>query len=156
MQNKNHYQFVTFFHSCDQYSYRSKISCSSLTYFKFGELKLTFCALINSSYKVYFCCFLRMVTLQISDHDWSLVLKYWKDLQKHLNHPDDFKEHIHFLNRIIFQSHGQNTQIKTKNTIKTQKEKEKETKVDDLKEEEDDNDEVKIDSKLKTFIIEPV
>ena len=98
-----------------------------------------------------------MVTLQISDHDWSLVLKYWKELEKHLNHPDDFKEHIHFLNHIIFQSPGQNTQRKTKNTIKTEKEKEKEKKVDDLKQEEDDgDDEVKMDSKLKTFIVEPV
>ena len=99
-----------------------------------------------------------MVTLQISDHDWSVVLKYWKELEKHLNHPDDFKEHIDFLNRIIFQSPGQNTQIKTKNTIRTQKkkQKEREIKVDDSKEEEDDNDEGKIDSKLKTFIIEPV
>ena len=91
-----------------------------------------------------------MVILQISDHDWSLVLKYWKELEKHLNHPHDFKEHIDFLNRIIFDSAGQNR-------IKTEKEKEREKKVDDLKEEEDDNDdEVKIDSKLKTFIVEPV
>ena len=95
-----------------------------------------------------------MVTLQISDHDWSVVLKYWKELKKHLDHPDDFKEQIDFLNRIIFQSPGQNTQRKTKNTIKTEKEKEK--KVADLKEEEDDNDQVKIDSKLKTFVVEPV
>ena len=98
-----------------------------------------------------------MVTLQISDHDWSVVLKYWKELEKHLNHPHDFKEHIDFLNRIIFQSHGQNTQRKTKNTITTQNEKEKEKKVDDLKEEKDDgDDQMKIDSKLKTFIVEPV
>ena len=95
-----------------------------------------------------------MVTLQISDQDWYLVLKYWKELEKHLNHPDDIKEEIDFLNRIIFQSPGQNTQIKTKTRIKTEKEKEK--KVDDLKEEEDGDDEVKINSKLKTFVVEPV
>ena len=95
-----------------------------------------------------------MVTLQISDDDWSLVLKHLKELEKHLNHPDDFKQEIDFPNRIIFQSSEQNTRIKTKNTAKPEKEREK--KVDDLKEEEDDNDEMKIDSKLKTFIIEPV
>ena len=97
-----------------------------------------------------------MVTLQVSDNDWSLVLKYWKEVEKHLNHPDDFKEQIDFLNRIIFESAGQNT-AKTKNTIKTQKAKERERdkKVDDLKQDDDDDD-MKIDSKLKTFIVEPV
>ena len=90
-----------------------------------------------------------MVTLQVSDHDWSVVLKYWKEIEKHLSHPDDFKEEIDFLNRIIFQSPGQNTlDSKSSGTGKTKK-------VDDLKE-EDDDDEMKIDSKIKRFIVQPV
>ena len=119
-----------------------------------------------------------MVTVQLSDDDWSLVIKYWQDLQKHLNHPDDLKK-INFLNRIIFKStdvnisHSQTTagivtaddkdrtnisaisiakMSEIMNEIDNELEK-REKKLDDLKTVDDER---KIDSKIRTFIVEPV
>ena len=86
------------------------------------------------------CC--PMVTVQVNDHDWSLVLKYWRDLQEHLNQPGD-QDKIDFLNKIIFKSAGLN-RFDPKSSETT----EREIKTDD--------EEISIDSKLKTFIVEPV
>ena len=83
-----------------------------------------------------------MVTVQVSDHDWSLVLKYWRDLQEHLNQPGD-QEKIHFLNQSIFKSAGLN-RFDPKSSEKTERER----KTHD--------EEISIDSKLQTFIVEPV
>ena len=120
-----------------------------------------------------------MVTVQVSDHDWSLVLKYWRELEKHLNHPDD-REKIHFVNQIIFESASLNKLEKKEggllkevegtsnispisiekmsqimNEIDNELSKSKiEKKSEDLKDEEDD--EMKIDSKVKRFVVEPV
>ena len=126
-----------------------------------------------------------MARIQVSDHDWSIVVQYWKDLQKHLNQPDDLKK-IDFLNRVIFKSAGVNrlhsqssatvTTAKTAGVITDQKDRinissisietmseimneidndlsKREKKVDDSKAVDD---EIKIDSKIKTFIVEPV
>ena len=117
-----------------------------------------------------------MVTVQVSDSDWSLVLKYWQDLQKHLNQPDDLKK-IDFLDRSIFKSAGLNTaqsqssagvtdvkdkanmssiSISTMSEIMKEIDNElsqRENKVDDLK---TFDEEMKIDSKIKRFIVEPV
>ena len=96
--------------------------------------------------------------LEVSDCEWSTVLEYWKDLQKHLNDRDDDKKKIEFLNHVIFESAGlkkslhSQCSIKTTTTINKTKEAvvavyDKYTKFDD---------DIKIDSKMKTFIVEPV
>ena len=48
-----------------------------------------------------------MLNLQVSQSDWLLAKKYWVDLKKHLNHPDDSKK-FSFVNRVIFESSGLN------------------------------------------------
>ena len=117
--------------------------------------------------------FAMVVKVQVSDSDWSIVTKYWKDLEKHFTHPDD-REKIDFLNRVVFESAGSNTLHSqssiTVTTIKRTKaavlaaydkytrniplvSNEIDNELDDLK---TVDDEMEIDSKIKTFIVEPV
>ena len=115
----------------------------------------------------------------MSESDWSIAIKYWKDLQKNLNHPDDLKK-IDFLNRVIFESGGLNKlhsqssatttrKTKTKSAVADGKDKrniasisietmseimnEIDDELDDSKKVDDD---MKIDSKIEKFIVEPV
>ena len=108
--------------------------------------------------------------VQVSDSNWSIVIKYWKDLQKHLNQPDDLKK-IDFLNQVIFESAGSNTlhsQSSVTTTTKTETNissisiatmseimNEIDNELDDLHT-VDDEMKINIDSKIKTFIVEPV
>ena len=128
-----------------------------------------------------------MVNVQVNDSEWLIALKYWQDLQKHLNQADDLQK-IEFLNRIIFESTGLNTLdsqsslvvTTTKTKPKTQtkaalfaadgKDRIKISSIsiatmseimneidNELEERENTiDDEMKIDSKIKTFIVEPV
>ena len=109
-----------------------------------------------------------VVKIEVNDSEWSTVLQYWKDLQKHLNDRDDDKKKIEFLNRVIFESAGLNTSLDSQSSIKTTIKKTKEavvavydkyTKYIPLISNEIDaklDDDMKIDSKMKTFIVEPV
>ena len=108
-----------------------------------------------------------VVKIEVTDSQWSTVLEYWKDLKKHLNHGDDHKKKIDFLNRVIFQSAGSNTSLHSQSSINTTIKKTKAavvavydkytTSITLIPNEIDGElDDMKIDSKMKTFIVEPV
>ena len=113
-----------------------------------------------------------VVTVQVSDSEWSTVIKYWKELQKHLNQPDD-REKTDFLNRVVFELTGlkklhSQSSVTTTTTTKTTANissisveimSEIMNEIDnelDKTEKKIDDDEMKIDDKIKTFIVEPV
>ena len=113
-----------------------------------------------------------MLSIQTSESDWSIAIKYWHDLGKHLNDPDDRKK-VDFLNRIIFESASPNahnsqssatgavtTEIPSIRTIsEIMNEIDNELEKGDKK--TDDANQlqavgIKIDEKIKAFIREPV
>ena len=112
-----------------------------------------------------------MLSIQVSESNWSTAKKYWHDLGKHLNDPDDRKK-VDFVNRIIFESaslNGHNSQSSTTGAATTKipsittiseimneidNELEKtEKKIDDLQLQAVGT---KMDEKIKAFIREPV
>ena len=111
-----------------------------------------------------------MLSIQVSEYDWSIGTKYWHDLGKHLNDPDDRKK-VDFLNRVIFESaslNAHNSQsagaatteipsIRTLSEIMNEIDNELEKgdkKTDDANQLQAVG--IKIDEKIKAFIREPV
>ena len=124
-----------------------------------------------------------MLNIQVSESDWTTVVKYWHDLKQHLSQSHD-KNKVDFLNRIIFESAGLtafNSQYSTIRGVTTTivapadvKDKTKIPSIGTMSEimNEIDNElefentdrkvndsqtiEIKIDEKIKPFISEPV
>ena len=114
-----------------------------------------------------FTLFAMVVKVQVSESECSIAIKHWEDWQKHLSHPDDLKK-IDFLNRIIFESPALNTSLHSQYSVTTTRKtnissisietmseimNEIDNELDDSKTVDDD---MKIDSKIKKFIAEPV
>ena len=91
-----------------------------------------------------------MPNIKVSESDWSIVKKYWDDLKKRLNQPDDSKK-VDFLNRVIFDSAiSCENESDTSSGSVTTRIKVAETKVDDSQTVEINIDE--IDEKITTLV----
>ena len=116
-----------------------------------------------------------MLKLHVSQSDWSLAKKYWHDLGKHLNRPDDTKK-VDFLNRTIFESAGLNGLHSQSSTTGSADEKDRtltnipsigtmseimneidnELETTEKKINESQTVKIKMDEKMKAFIRRPV
>ena len=115
-----------------------------------------------------------MLNIQVSQSDWAIAKKYWHDLGKHLNQPDDTKK-VDFLNHIFFESAGLNKYHSQSSTTPAADDKDSTTNIPsittmseimneidnelektDLKIHDSQTTDFKMDETIKAFIVEPV